>query len=540
MKPPNRFSPLRRAARASDTLLMGLLIGLSAAPSSAQLGPVGNRLVTAAHLPSVPFEERAYLGVALATGDFDGNGLDDLALGATGMDVGSADGAGQVVVIYSAGSGADLDPAVWHQNIPGVGDVAESGDRFGESLAAGDFNGDGKDDLAIGVPQERFGVHSKAGLVHVIYGGANGLEGDTEQPLNRVIVGGSLEADALFGAVLATGDFDGDGHDDLAIGTPGETVNNAPTAGAVIVVYGDTSGLQPGSAQRWTQWHLGSVHGQDTAEGFDAFGWSLASGDFDGDSYDDLAVGAAELAYGGALRPGAVSVIYGHVAGLRASNNQFLVAAPVFLQAESNFGAALAAGDFNGDGADELVVGIPEFDHLVDNVVEESAGLVYVIPAVPFDGLQPQLHFQLDQSSVGDTVKAWESFGEAFSVGDFDCDSIPDLVISSSKAFGPVLDAGAIGVIAGSGGPDFFEPVGRIFHQDTPGFVDQAEFGDSFGHSAAAGTFGGGCDSLAVGVPYEALGEYGWAGAVHLIRSGGLFTDGFESGDLDAWSYHTP
>ena len=111
-------------------------------------------------------------GSALAVGDFDGDGRDDLAIGVPDEDIGSIVNAGSVNVIYGS-LGVGLTAASnqsWHQNTPGIAGGSEALDAFGSALAAGDFDGDGRDDLAIGVHLEDIGVIDDAGAVNVIYG----------------------------------------------------------------------------------------------------------------------------------------------------------------------------------------------------------------------------------------------------------------------------------------------------------------------------------------------------------------------------------
>ncbi len=134
---------------------------------------------------------------------------------------------------------------IWHQDIDGVEGGSEALDNFGASLAVGDFDGDGKDDLAIGVPGEDIGNIASAGAVNILYGTNNGLTVTGDQIWHQDIDGveGGSEAFDNFGASLAVGDFDGDGKDDLAIGVPGEDIGNIVSAGAVNIIYGSDSGL---------------------------------------------------------------------------------------------------------------------------------------------------------------------------------------------------------------------------------------------------------------------------------------------------------
>ncbi|MGH7801272.1 MAG: integrin alpha, partial [Thermodesulfobacteriota bacterium] len=108
-----------------------------------------------------------------------------------------------------------------------------------------DFNGDGFDDLAIGVPGEDVGSINSAGAVNVIYGTSGGLSATNDQIFTQDTSGieDFAEVDDFFGLALTSGDFNGDGIDDLAIGVPFEDVGSIDRAGAVNVIYGTSRGL---------------------------------------------------------------------------------------------------------------------------------------------------------------------------------------------------------------------------------------------------------------------------------------------------------
>ena len=106
-------------------------------------------------------EEDDYFGSYLSSGDFNGDGKDDLAIGISGEDLGSIVDAGAVQVLYGSSKGLSATLPIanqfWTQDSTNVNDVAEKMDLFGYTLSSGDFNGDGKDDIAIGVDEEDIG-----------------------------------------------------------------------------------------------------------------------------------------------------------------------------------------------------------------------------------------------------------------------------------------------------------------------------------------------------------------------------------------------
>jgi hypothetical protein len=189
-------------------------------------------------------EANDLFGHALAVGDFDDDGFDDLAIGVPGESI-EATGdttAGIVQVIYGSSSGlTNVGDQLWDQDDLAPNSAAEDGDWFGWALAAGDFDADGFDDLAIGVPFENISGAADVGAVNILYGDDQGLQLVGRQTFSSDFPAGmpdSSNAGDRFGAALATGDFDGNGADDLAIGMPGEALGAAAAAGAVTVTYG--------------------------------------------------------------------------------------------------------------------------------------------------------------------------------------------------------------------------------------------------------------------------------------------------------------
>src|SRR5262249_20241242 len=156
----------------------------------------------------------------------------------------------------------------------------EASDGLGASVAAADFNGDGTDDLAIGVPGENLAGGTDAGMVDVVYGSSPGglstaVRGGQKWDQDSTDVEGAAETYDDFGQALGWGDFNHDGYADLAVGAPGETVGITDAAGAVNVIHGSSSGLSATTVpdQIWDQ-DTTDVAG--SADFLDQFGAALS------------------------------------------------------------------------------------------------------------------------------------------------------------------------------------------------------------------------------------------------------------------------
>lgn len=256
-------------------------------------------------------EANDHFGETLASGDFDNDGYADLAIGVPGEDVGSVSNAGSVNVLYGSSTGLSTSGnQLWNQDITGVEDTCEANDDYGSALAVGDFNCDGFDDLAVGVPGEAVGTVTGAGQVSVLWGSAAGLTvtGDTLIHANSSYVPGTAETNDHFGETLASADLNWDGCDDLAIGIPDESGTAGAYQGEVVVMYGATAGLLTRSGSQITC--------SGSCEAGDQLGSALGTGDWNGDGYIDLAMGAPGEDVGSVSNAGAVVVAYGASASL--------------------------------------------------------------------------------------------------------------------------------------------------------------------------------------------------------------------------------
>jgi hypothetical protein len=259
-------------------------------------------------------------GQVLAVGNFNGDAYHDLAIGVRHEDIGTTVDAGAVHVIYGSADGLSYDGDQFWVQGGYIQDTPEAFDSFGYALAAGDFDGDGNDDLAIGVPYEYY-LHYSDGVVHVLWGSQLGLSGDGNQLWRQDLLDEASEPGDRFGAALAAGDFDGDGHDDLAIGVPYETLEGTTDidgAGVVHVLYGSGSPFAGEESDLFTQ-----DLEMEQPESFDCFGHTLASGDFDNNGWDDLAIGVPyEDSDTGKTNTGVVHIFFGSDHGLSTALDQ--------------------------------------------------------------------------------------------------------------------------------------------------------------------------------------------------------------------------
>ncbi|OIJ65118.1 FG-GAP-like repeat-containing protein [Streptomyces mangrovisoli] len=364
--------------------------------------------------------------------------------------------------------------------LPGGASAAPSG-------LADDYNGDGYRDLATNAPGAVAGGKAKAGAVVVNYGSSSGVSASRHKVTSQSSAGvpGASETSDRFGTELAGGDLNNDGYGDLVVGTPLEDVGSDADGGSVTILWGSSSGLSGGT-----------TISDPNASGHDRFGQSLAVGDFTGDGKADLAVGSTGkdvwIFKGGFTKSG------GAAGKLR-------------LDAQIDSGAApdgavqLAAGDFDNDGKDDLVIG------------SATGNFVY-------RGGSAGLTFQ---------TEAGAGYSDALTVADFDRDGHDDLVVGND--FVSVLPQPAKGGYAtvfygGTAGVDTTRSA--LFSQATAGVQGTDESEDWFGASLAAGDVNGdGYPDLAVGATGEDIGSASDVGTVWVLRGGksGLTATGAQS-----------
>jgi FG-GAP repeat len=421
-----------------------------------------------------------------------------------------------------------------HENLAGVQDDAEPHEGFGSSLASGDFNADGVDDLAVGVYDATSGTVIGEGAVHVFYG----RSGTALYPLGQywtsnLICGEPVETNDHFGSTLAAGDFDGDGVDDLAIGSSFEDVGD-DDAGLVQVVFGLRGvGLSNTRCQKWHQ-DSGGIAGE--AESDDGFGGALAAGDFNADGIDDLAVGVSGEGLGGVFfenfSAGAVQILNGQWGvGLTATGSLWLEqggtlqghSLPGSVETPDRFGDTLAVGDLNGDGVDDLAIGAPGEN--------DGGGVVIAVYGRRGFGLtgRDSQSWSQDTADIPDNQEDLDVFGQALAIADWNGDGIDDLAVGAYyETVGTAVGAGTVHILNGSTAG--LTAAGTLqLTQDSGSLADAVETNDWFGVALVAGDFDAdGRADLAISAEGESSTAGIFAGVVHLLKgsASGLTTTG--------------
>ncbi|MCU0224991.1 MAG: FG-GAP-like repeat-containing protein [Acidobacteria bacterium] len=345
------------------------------------------------------WEVECPLGCTVGTaGDVDGNGYADFAIGEPTRET--------VRVYYGSASGPQ--GGFWMET--GV-----EGSWFGSAvLAAGDLNGDGFGDLAVGSPDE----DGSAGRVRVYRGSMSGPSHDAPW-----VFGAGGQAGQQFGTAVGTaGDVNGDGYADLLITAPFYDTAGEADAGRAHVYYGSASG--PASTPAWTVEGVGSSRYYGRA--------ATTAGDVNGDGFSDVIVGAP----GSESVPGAVYAYHGGPAGL-GPNSGWTKEGGL---AGAYFGYSVApAGDVNGDGYGDVIIGAVYYD---DGQTREGKAFV-------FNGSATGLPFLPNWTATSDQAEARMGYSVS-SAGDVNGDGYDDVLVGCRGYSNPESDEGAAFVWYGS------------------------------------------------------------------------------------------
>ena len=370
----------------------------------------------------------AEFGTSVASaGDVNGDGFSDVIVGANTFDAGELD-EGRAFVYHGSATGLSTT-ANWtaESNQPNA--------QFGFSVAsAGDVNGDGFSDVIVGVRLFDNG-ETDEGRAYVYHGSASGL-GTTANWTAE-----SNQSDAQFGySVASAGDVNGDGFSDVIVGAANFD-NGQSDEGAVFAYHGSAAGLSAIPNRT-----------VESNQDFAYFGRSVAlAGDVNGDGYSDIIVGA-RFFDSGQTDEGAAFVYHGSVAGLSSSPNWLAVGN----QANAQFGASVAsAGDVNGDGFSDVIVGAANFDN---GQSDEGAAFVYHGSASGLSAL-PNWRDEGNQANA--------NFGASVaSAGDVNGDGFSDVIVGAPTFDNGQSDEGAAFVYYGNGGSGLRQEV-RQFRPST-------------------------------------------------------------------------
>lgn len=388
-----------------------------------------------------PAQSYAWYGVAMAGGDFNTDGYCDLAVSASSQSIGSAAVTGLLTVVYGSPRGLVLEHTRAEGAAPppqaitqaDLGDDTGANDLFGAAMAAGDFDGDGFTDLAVSAAGETVGSVPLAGVVHVIFGSPKGLQTvrpAAETHTQRTLDGpDEVEERDRFGSTLAAADFDRDGYCDLAAGAPAES--DPEGMGRITLLYGHPDGLGT-EAARSRQIDENTIGGP-SSRGIHGFAWALAAGDFDDDGFPDLAIGSPTDRDPDQDIVGRVHVLFGSANGLSTARFQVFGQDTPGIADEAEawdyFGAALAAGDFDADGIDDLAVTATGEE---PSGAPAAEGLVHFLPGSPA-GLTAEGSLAVAGYPSPHTAS---EFGFSIATGDFDGDGRTDACVGSPLAKG--------------------------------------------------------------------------------------------------------
>jgi hypothetical protein len=402
----------------------------------------------------------AQIGSSVASaGDVNGDGYSDIVIGASRYDNGSKSNDGTALIYHGSASGIRKEPNVKLS-------ANQNASQFGFSVSnAGDVNGDGFSDVVVGAPEFDNGS-GKDGRVFIYHGSQNGLASiaATSMVINQ--------PGSKFGfSVSGAGDVNGDGIGDVVVGAPYYDDGQSDEGGA-FVYHGSVNGIG-------TSWDTKLESNLDNA----LFGWSVASaGDVNANGYRDIIVGAPGYHKGFLTNSGAAYLFKGTNVGI----NSF----PTIMegsQVNAQFGYSVAgAGDVNGDGHNDVVIGAPGFTN-----GQQKEGVAYI-----YYGNQTGVNNAANSQDILEADELQALFGfSVSSAGDVNGDGLSDVIVGAPlfKNGSPTAN-GAAFVFHGA-----IQGINKAFNIKLQGNQADAHFGGAV--SGAGDVNGDGYSDVIIGAP---------------------------------------
>ena len=442
-----------------------------------------------------------YSGSRIAVaGDVNGDGYDDILIGAPGNDEGGYF-IGQTYLIFGKGSG-------WTMGINlSASDASFRGenerDNSGFSVAgAGDVNGDGYDDILIGATGNKEGGYW-AGQTYLILGKASGWSMDTDLSASDASFWGENEEDESGYSVAGAGDVNGDGYDDILIGAPGNRDGGNYT-GQTYLIFGKATG--------WTMdTNLSASDASFWGEGpYDNSGSSVTGGgDVNGDGFDDILIGASLNSDGG-FYTGQTYLILGRSSGwemdttLSNADASFIGENIEDISGDSISGA----GDVNGDGYDDILIGVSS-----NNKGGYGAGQTYLIFGKTIGWAMDTNLSASDASFLGEETRDWAGYS-VDCAGDVNGDGYDDILIGAWGNTEGGEEAGESYLILGKSSGWTMD---NLLSNSDASFLGDTK-NDQSGRSVAGGgdINGDGHDDIVIGAPYDDVGGIS-SGQTYLI-----------------------
>jgi hypothetical protein len=347
-------------------------------------------------------------GSVSRAGDINGDGIDDLIIGARNADPNGNSSAGETYIVFGQTGGFDasfnLSQLYGYEGfvLNGIDEYDSSG---GSVSRAGDINGDGIDDLIIGAIGADPNDNSLAGETYIVFGKQGSFDASFNlsqlDGSNGFVLNGIDRNDRSGDSVSDAGDINGDGIDDLIIGTPFADPNGNSSAGETYIVFGNSGGFD--ATLNLSQLDGGNGFVINGIDEDDFSGGSVsAAGDINGDGIDDLIIGAVGANSNGNVFVGETYIVFGKQGGFDASfnlsqldgSNGFVING--IDERDFSGRSVSGAGDINGDGVDDLIIGAPNADPNGNSLVGES----YVV----YGNISPKLDLNGNEAGIDFTT----------------------------------------------------------------------------------------------------------------------------------------